>query len=78
MGKFIRYIGIGLLAAYALHGGCDKNIDDILEDKYSRPIIGARRALVNFASRKAVEAYDSIEKESKNLEIRIDKGGCGK
>ena len=74
MGKFIKYVVGGLLAAYAVHGGCDKNIDDVLEDKYSTPIIAARRVAVNFVYKKINNAYKAVEKEKENLEGKVNRG----
>lgn len=75
MAKFMKYVSTGLFIAYALHGGCDTNIDDVLKEKYSTPVIAARKALVDFASRKACDAYNAVEIESKNLESRMDSRG---
>lgn len=74
MDKFIKYIAAGLLAAYAVHGGCDKNIDDVLEDKYSTPILATRKVVVDFVYRKIGSTYKEIERESKKLEERIERG----
>jgi hypothetical protein len=74
MGKFIKYVAGGLLLAYAVHGGCDRNIDDIIEDKYSTPIIATRRVAVDFIYRKIGQAYEAVEKESKKLEEKVEGG----
>ncbi|MBN2112289.1 hypothetical protein JW707_04280 [Candidatus Woesearchaeota archaeon] len=72
MGKFIKYVAAGILLAYAAHGGCDRNIDDVLEDKYSTPLIATRRVVVDYIYKKAGQTYAAIEKESKKLEEKVE------
>jgi hypothetical protein len=61
---FIKYIGTGLLLAYALRGGCDHNIEDIFREKYSRPMIATRKVASDFVFKKTDELYKKIEAES--------------
>lgn len=63
--SFLKYVGTGILLAYALKGGCDSNIEDVLREKYSRPIIAARKSLSGIAFEKSSEFCESIDSRLK-------------
>lgn len=70
MKKLLKYVGTGLLVAYAVHGGCDNNIEDVLNEKYSKPLIATRKVAARFLYEKVKDSYNAIEEEQKNLEKR--------
>jgi len=71
MKKLNKYFVAGLLLTYSLYGGCDKNIEDVLNKKYSNQLIQTRKKVAKLVLKKSSELYNSLDR------IDLEEKICG-